>query len=80
MKINEFLFCFFLNISIADNEEKIEEILETFGKKYRSLIMTIIEDDCLNNNQQSKRTTININRKNFPRALLRHIINSYNTI
>jgi hypothetical protein len=65
------LFCF---ISMADDEEKIEEVLHTFGKKYRSLIMNIIEQDCLNYNQRHKRTTINHNRKNFPRIFLRNII------
>jgi len=59
---------------MADDEEKIEEVLNTFGKKYRSLIMTIIEQDCLNYNQRHKRTTINNKRKNFPRIFLRNII------
>ena len=68
---------FFAPISIADNEEKIEDILDTFGKKYRSLITTIIEQDCPNYNQQHKRTIINSNQMNFPRAFLRNIIDYY---
>ncbi len=65
---------------MADDEEKIEGILHTFGKKYRSLITNIIEQDCLNYNQRHKRTTININRKNFPRVFLRNIIDYYKRI
>jgi hypothetical protein len=64
-------------ISIADDGEKIKETLKTFGRKYRSLIMTIIEKDCSNYNQQQKRTTINTNGTNFPQAFLRNLIDYY---
>ncbi len=66
-----------LHFSIADDEEKINEILSTFGKKSRPLILAIIEQDCANYNQRHKRTTININRKNFARTFLRNINDHY---
>jgi hypothetical protein len=55
-------------------------MINTFGKHYRSLIMTIIEKDCLNYNQKHKRTTINIKRKYFPRTFLRNLIDYYEKI
>ncbi|CAF3708967.1 unnamed protein product [Rotaria sordida] len=60
--------------SMANNEKKIEEILNTFGRKYSSLIMTIIDDDCPKYNQQNKRTINNINQKNFSRIFFPYII------
>ncbi len=62
----------FFNIlfSIADNTEHIEEILLIFGENYRSLIRTIIEEDCSNNdNKRNKRMTKNINRNPIPSIL-----------
>ena len=63
--------------SISDNEEKIEEILTTFGEKYRSLITTIIEEDCNEehspSHEQQKRTTIEVHRKNFARTFFRQM-------
>jgi len=55
--------CFIL-FSIANEKKHLEEILIIFGEKYRSLIKTIIKHDC-SNNKRDKRTSIDINEKNF---------------
>jgi hypothetical protein len=67
-------------ISIADDEEEIGKILVTFGKKYRSLVTTIIEQDCPTYNQRRRRTTINMKRKTFPRTFSRNIVDADYTI
>ncbi|CAF0748967.1 unnamed protein product [Adineta ricciae] len=60
--------------SMADDEEQLNQVLTTFGKKYRSLITTIIEKDCASLNPQRKRMTINNKRKTFPRKWSRRVI------
>jgi hypothetical protein len=62
---------FFILFSIANENERIEEILLIFGEKYRSLIKTIIKHDCLNNKRDRRTTTININEKTFSSILFR---------
>ena len=59
---------------MADDEEQLNQVLTTFGKKYRSLITTIIEKDCAGLNPQRKRMTINNKRKTFPRTWSRRAI------
>jgi hypothetical protein len=63
--------------SIANNQEKIKEILQTFGKKSRPLILAIIEQDCATYHRRHKRTAININRNDFARTFLRNINDHY---
>ena len=63
--------------SIADNEDKLGEVLSTFGDTYRSLIATIIEKDCSlldRRRELAKRTMNSIARSNFPRVLFRKMI------
>lgn len=55
-------FC--ILFSIADDDKHIEQILLIFGEKYRSLIQTIIEEDC---HKRYKRTIKNIH---IPSSLL----------
>lgn len=51
---------FFCDFSAEDKRGKIEEILNTFGRKSRPLIMRIIEEDCANYHRRHKRMmTIN---------------------
>ena len=63
--------------SIADNEDKLGEVLSTFGDTYRSLIVNIIEKDCSlldRRRELGKRTMNSIARSNFPRTLFRKMI------
>ena len=70
------MFC--VRFSIADNNDHIEEILLIFGEKYRSLIQTIIKEDCSNDdnddddNTRDKRRTKNIHRNHIPSILFRN--------
>lgn len=74
--------CMFFWFSVANNQNKIEGILNKFGKNYRSLIKTIIKEDCAKHQQQQqhKRTINYINRINFPRKFLRNLIDYYEKV
>ncbi|CAF3105136.1 unnamed protein product [Rotaria sp. Silwood2] len=66
--------------SMANDEKKLEEMLDTFGRKYASLIMTIIEQDCPKPNQRNKRTINNINQKDFSHIFLLYITDYYHKL
>ncbi|CAF1443360.1 unnamed protein product [Adineta steineri] len=54
--------------SVSDNNARIEEILLIFGDKYRSLINTIIEEECPKY-YHDKRMMMNNKRNNRPSML-----------
>ena len=67
------IYQMFVYSSAEDKRQKIEEVLNTFGRKSRPLILKIIEEDCTNYHRRHKRMMMMLSNVNIHRILSRQL-------